>query len=410
MRTKHYLSFLFAVSSMVLFNACENDVYSPPGEVGSTKELIAPADFDWKTTASVTYTVTSPVNTAVSFYTDKDCTDKGLLAEGVVIKANEPAKVTLEIPTYKTSVYVQYPTADGTAVMETATDAVTRAKDKNIILPDIKDFEYDNQKGFIHYYYPSKGEKGTLMFEDLYPHTGDYDFNDFVIAYNVDVFTSNGNKGESRDGFTMTFQIRAIGGTMPYRPALRLKGWKVKNLEDAQIKIESTRSDISMALVKDRGDNEDVIFVFTGTDNLRKDGFYNTRPDKIDNDFPTITCSVIKDNWNLPLSSSAYAGLAYSLPTYFDFFIQNTDNNNEIHFKGFGPTDMSPQDPNTEFVQKHKNLVWAIAVPQLIAHPQEAVDILDVYPAFQGWVSSGGGHGKNEWYTKKPHDKVIALD
>lgn len=207
----------------------------------------------------------------------------------------------------------------------------------------------------------------------------------------------------------MTFQIRAIGGSLPYRPALRLKDWKMANLKDAEIKITSTRSNISMELVQSRNDDDDVIFVFTGIDNLRKGGFYNTYADKIDKEeLPVITCTVIRNNYKAPEIASKYWYLAAKLPQYFNFFIQNTANNNEIHFKGFGPTDMSPQDPNTVFAHKGKNLVWAIAIPQLVAHPQETVDILDVYPSFQGWVSSGGEG--SEWYTKKPHDKVIDLD
>lgn len=408
MKTKNYLNFLLALSSIGLLSACENDVYSPES-IQSTKELSAPADFDWKTTASTTYTVTSPVNTTVSFYTDNTCTDESLLAEGVALKANEPAKVTLEIPTYKTSIYVQYPTENGKAVIEASTGAATRADDKNIVLPNVAEIE-DNATGLVHFYYPNKAGKGTLMFEDLYPHTGDYDFNDFVIAYNVDAFYSPGSHNEFHDGFTMTFQIRAIGGSKPYRPALRLKNWKMKNLKNAKIEITSTRDDITMELLKNSGDDEDVIFVFTGTDNLRKGGFYNTRPEKIDKDFPVIKCSVTRQNYDAPYIAFDYMNLAAGLPNYFDFFIQDTDNNNEIHFKGFGPTDMSPQDANTVYVQKDRNLVWAIAIPQLIAHPQEKVDILNVYPEFQRWVSSGGNFSETEWYTKEPHDSVIDLD
>ena len=103
----------------------------------------------------------------------------------------------------------------------------------------------------------------------------------------------------------------------------------------------------------------------------------------------------------------SYMWLAVALPQYFDFFIQNPDNN-EIHFRGFNPTDMSPQDSNTEFNSK-KNLVWGFAIPELMAHPDEGIDIIDAYPSFKGWVK-GGGNGNKDWYTKKPHDKVIDLN
>ncbi|MCD8181885.1 MAG: DUF4841 domain-containing protein [Bacteroides sp.] len=168
MKTRDYLNILLAAGSIVLLSACEKEVYSPEN-AKNTKDLSAPADFDWKTTASATYSITSPVNTIVSIYTDAACTDESLLAEGVVLKANRPTEVTLEIPTYKTNIYVQYPTANGKAIKEAGTDAVTRANDKNIILPPAVNQEEpeDDKKGFGHYYYPNKSGKGTLMFEDL---------------------------------------------------------------------------------------------------------------------------------------------------------------------------------------------------------------------------------------------------
>jgi LruC domain-containing protein len=44
---------------------------------------------------------------------------------------------------------------------------------------------YDN-------YYPEK-ENGTLMFEDLWPSVGDYDFNDLVVAYRMNTVTDAKN-------------------------------------------------------------------------------------------------------------------------------------------------------------------------------------------------------------------------
>lgn len=75
---KRYLKLLFAASIITLFNACETDVYDPE-KIENTKDLVAPADFDWKTTQSLTYSITSKVNTVISVYTDKNCTDESLL-------------------------------------------------------------------------------------------------------------------------------------------------------------------------------------------------------------------------------------------------------------------------------------------------------------------------------------------
>ena len=86
---KRYLKLLFAASIITLFNACETDVYDPE-KIENTKDLVAPADFDWKTTQSLTYSITSKVNTVISVYTDRNCTDESLLIENFALKANIP--------------------------------------------------------------------------------------------------------------------------------------------------------------------------------------------------------------------------------------------------------------------------------------------------------------------------------
>lgn len=94
---KRYLKLLFAASIITLFNACETDVYDPE-KIENTKDLVVPADFDWKTTQSLTYSITSKVNTVISVYTDRNCTDESLLIENFALKANEATEIPVSIP------------------------------------------------------------------------------------------------------------------------------------------------------------------------------------------------------------------------------------------------------------------------------------------------------------------------
>lgn len=406
---KKCLTLLFAASSMLLFNACENEVFTPE-RVENTKDLVAPADFDWKTTQSQTYNLISKVNTVVSIYTDKDCTDESLLIENLVLNANEATDVSVNIPTYVTSIFVQYPTEDGKEVFEINTNGVTTRADGSFILP-AKEERKDDPKWFVlHHYYPSKAGKGTLMFEDLYPALGDYDFNDIVIGYNIDAFYSAFGSWDIRDaiGFTMKFQIRAIGGSLPHRLAIRLKGFPMKNLEDADIEFSSTDENIEMSLLKERGKNEDAIFIISGTEKLCDGGYYNTIAGQpVDRNMPIITCKVTNNGFWSNYTANQYKELAKNFPTYFDFFIQKKENNDEIHLYGFHPTNMSTQPDDTEF-KSEDNLVWAISVPQEINHPAEKEDILNVYPKFKDWVLNGGIINP-DWY-KYPEGPVIKLN
>ncbi|MDZ4122152.1 MAG: LruC domain-containing protein, partial [Candidatus Cloacimonadaceae bacterium] len=53
--------------------------------------------------------------------------------------------------------------------------------------PDDPDLAFNN-------YTPSENTWGSLAFEDLWPRTGDYDFNDMVIDYNINQITNSQNK------------------------------------------------------------------------------------------------------------------------------------------------------------------------------------------------------------------------
>lgn len=397
--SRFYLTLLFTAGSIVLLPSCENDVYDS-NKIENTKDLIAPSDFDWNMSQNLTCSITSPVNTVVSIYTDASCTNESLLIEGIALKANETKEISVYMPTYKTKIYVQYPTANGKDVLEAELTATTRNNKEDIILVLPDNVEGDFKDHLMYHYYPSKDTQGTLMFEDLYPALGDYDFNDFVIGYNATFFTS-GFSDVSTDGFSFTFKIRAIGGSLPYRPALRLKGFAMKNLKDAEISFTSSRAGIDLKLVEGRSDDQDVIFIITGTEKLRQGGFFNTDPEKpIDTNLPIVTCKVEKDNLNNTEVSGQYASLASQLPEYFDFFLQNTNNKDEIHFKGFNPTDMSDMDPSTEFIYEGQKLVWAIAVPEEVRYAKERVDISSIYKGhFQSWVSTGGKNNK-DWYKK----------
>lgn len=413
---KKCLSLLFAASSMLLFNACENEVFAPE-RVENTKDLAAPADFDWKTTQNQTYNLISKVNTVVSIYTDKSCTDESLLIENLVLNANEATEVSLNIPTYVTSIFVQYPTENGKDVFEINTNEVTtRAEASFIQLPAEKDIEAGIFLDWEYYYYPSRRGQGTLMFEDLYPSKGDYDFNDYVVGYNVEIFKSSFTGIEWVDaivGFTMKFQIRAIGGSLPFRPAIRLKGFAMENLGGTKIECSSSNG-VTIELLKEgRTGKDDVIFFINGTESLCNGGYYNTVAGQINKDLPVVTCKVTRPRLGLTSKdvriTKQYKALAQRLPDYFDFFIQNKETGDEIHFKGFSPTGIegNKQSTDTEY-NSNENLVWAIAVPQKLSHPAEKEDIIKAYPGFKDWVISGGKKNQN-WY-RHPKGSVIVLN
>lgn len=67
-------------------------------------------------------------------------------------------------------------------------------------------------------YIPNK-EWGTIMFEDLWPEYGDFDFNDIVFNYKIQLYLSSANKVAA---MLIGFRINAVGGNIPYNLYLQL--------------------------------------------------------------------------------------------------------------------------------------------------------------------------------------------
>lgn len=85
-----------------------------------------------------------------------------------------------------------------------------------------------------------RGE-ATLMMEDNWPATGDYDFNDFVIGYRTQATFFDGHGGSKedyeQDGLEIKITFRAMGGYLPYRLGLQLDKTHARYIDDV-IEIE----------------------------------------------------------------------------------------------------------------------------------------------------------------------------
>ncbi|MCT4645944.1 MAG: LruC domain-containing protein, partial [Carboxylicivirga sp.] len=71
------------------------------------------------------------------------------------------------------------------------------------------EFPNDENRAFNNHY-PAENTYGTLIFEDLWPYKGDYDFNDLVIDYN---FTQLTNSDNEITGIDTRLVVRAIGAS-----------------------------------------------------------------------------------------------------------------------------------------------------------------------------------------------------
>lgn len=399
MSIKTIFKSLLALTTVFALASCaENDVFNPD-KAQNTSSLKVPANFDWTTTRTITTGISSPVNTQVSIYSGKECKDNQLLAE-VSVSKDKATEISLDLPTSCEAYYIQYPTADGTGVLEVKLTS-TRAVDYTAVLPEgAKEVVNtgDSQDGITLFYFPAKNAYGTVMFEDLFPEKGDYDFNDFVVGYKICVLSSNGSKGNFNDGITIELQIRAIGGQKPYQFGFELTPLQTKYAKD---NMEITADgDISIKMISE--DKDPATFVVTNTNQLKDGLFYNT--EKLSNTAkPTVTLKIERNNQSAPEDvMKQFSDLIAS--TAVNFFLQNTSTKEEIHLKGYGVTKYANNDI-TKF-STEDNFVWGMKVPVLIPHAIEKVDFTKAYPDFASWVTSGGTNNA-DWYKNYNSDKVI---
>lgn len=390
---------------LTLTAACSNDVYNPENQrTDKTTELKVPANFSWATTRCVDFTINTPVTTMISLYGDEQ--GKELLAEAVVTK-EASTTLSLDLPTSQQVIYVEYSVKGSKKMVKQDLSTTTRAN-TSITLPEEVDWYNietgDASKGDITIYMPSKGQFGTLLFEDMYPSKGDYDMNDFVAGYYIAPYYSVGNKETFYEGTDLQLQIRAIGGSNPYRLCIEFSSLLTSDIVDATgtyYTTSSTNPNITLELLSSA--DQPVVFAVNGTNTLKEGNFFNTEKPSSQS-LPVVTLSIkrdLKDNVN---ASSRFIGLTTS--ENYNFFLQHIQNKQEIHLKGYSVAFAdAPNKADSRFATAD-NFVWGIKVPALIAHPMERTDISQAYPRFASWVTSGGT-AEQDWYTNCNSSMVI---
>lgn len=427
MKKINYLMCMLLGAASTLVSCIDDDKnLAQPEE--KTTDLIIPDAADWTTTRSVNLSVTSPVENKIAIYTDAACTDENLLAEMPV--SEDSKNIRLDVAKATKTLYIQYPTSEGKEVMDISLNAASTRGETVIKLPEniegTKISEVSN--GYIYQWYPSKKGEATLMFEDNWPETGDYDFNDFVIWYHTQAnFFDWGNgtiDSYANDGLEIKITFRAMGGYLPYRLGLQLDKTHAKYIDEV---VELEGNDLVKMELQNPGEDAPAIFIFTGTEELRKQTnggkYYNTDAAHqiAQNNLVTIKYKLKMNCFNNLNKMRALWASATSENQ--NFFLQKEKNGGrEIHLRGYEPTAYysslyaseagNNMNNNIKYCSSD-NFVWGIKVPVPIAHPAEEVDIIEAYGKFKSWITNpnnsttGDGEDNTNWYNFYNASKVI---
>jgi LruC domain-containing protein len=246
-------------------------------------------------------------------------------------------------------------------------------------------------------YYPNSSNFGSLAYEDLWPSTGDYDFNDLIIDYNFNRITNSENKVVTLEG---KFVVRAIGASFENGFGFTIEGVD-PSLIQSVTGTQNTEGYIqNNANGTEAGQSSATIIVF---DNAKKHGFANTRQDQVFRKSDTLS---IKINLTTPINPDVFGVAPYN-----PFIIINKERGKEVHLADYAPSDLadvslfgqSADDTRVNVGKYYKtsdNLPWALNFPSKFEYPIENASIDTAHLNFINWVLSEGFDHIN-WYKNE---------
>ncbi|MBI0397642.1 LruC domain-containing protein [Cyclobacterium marinum] len=251
-------------------------------------------------------------------------------------------------------------------------------KDSDDAFPDDADAAFES-------FTPSKYGRGTIAFEDLWPSSGDYDFNDAALSYQAIAILNSDNLAVRLE---LICNIKANGAG--YTNGI---GFEIEGLNPSKVaSVTGTVLNQGYITTNDNGTEADqentVIILADDVDNLLNE--------------TTITISFVE-----PISTSEL-GVAPFNP----FIIINKEREKEVHLPYKSITSLGNQsyvftgdnkDIDGNFISEN-GYPWAISIIHDFKVPKEKVDINSAYNFFGAWAESGGT-AYEDWYKDNPGNR-----
>ena len=216
------------------------------------------------------------------------------------------------------------------------------------------------------------------MFEDMFPSLGDYDFNDFVLGYRVQIPFRSGRRGKSviDEAIQFGIELRAMGGSFPYAPCVRLKDLKAADVDEIEV-VQRFNTSV-----------ETVVW------SVGPDGEVITDKEYLVTELPQLNIAIYM-NKEVNVNSVDFES--------FDFYLAKADHGPEIHLGGYKPVyDTYPSDNSGlgwDYYYNKKGLIWGLNVI-------EKGNFLDAYKDFAAWAMSGG-QDKAYWYNGEKNNELL---
>ena len=306
--------------------------------------------------------------------------------------------------------------ASSLALVDSATTIPADTDNDGVV--DVEDMYPNDQYRAYATSYPANGY-GSLLFEDLWPAVGDYDFNDLVIDYKYTVIANADNNAVEA---TFKFVTRAIGGALHNGFAFQFNGLnpaKITSITGTKVNGITWTSINPNGTEVGNNTNANIPVIKDAYDLLPTTGgywFVNVDPNAPDVGTDTTTVVItFLNNGTAPQAGTAAASLLSSV-NFNPYIVVAQERGKEIHLANMPPSelmnmgyfgtinDRSNPGANT-FYKSEEGLPWALNIDQSIPYTIEKTDFVSAYPNFFNWASSGATQN-TDWYLNNNGNRV----
>jgi LruC domain-containing protein len=364
----------------------ESPIFSPAAGTYDSPQNVAITSATTDATIRYTTDGSTPSSTSGSIYSSPIQMNTSGTLKAIAYKSG-----ILDSPVNAGNYLIQNPDTDGDGVQDSDDDYPTSAS-----------------KAFNNNY-PASGF-ASLAFEDLWPSTGDYDFNDLVLNYNFQLVTNAQNNVVE---INAEFLVVAVGASIKNG-----FGFQIDALTPNQLSSVSGQSISGTYINRNANGTEAnqlkaVIIVMDDVNTVlhRAGGsMFNT----VDNGYAG-TADAVKINIVLavPLPINTLGTAPFN-----PFLIKALDRSLEIHLSNQVPTDLAntaifgtfndASSPSSgQYYKTIKNLPWAINIPEPFNYTFEGVQILEGHLRFGEWAESAGV-SYPDWYQNNTGNRDLS--
>jgi LruC domain-containing protein len=246
----------------------------------------------------------------------------------------------------------------------------------------------DSDKAY-QIYSPSPSGYATILYEDLWPSFGDYDFNDVAFRYRSLVITNAQNQAVQVD---LICDVKNSNATFINGIGIEFTGVDPTAIGSVTGPIYSQGYISNNSNGTESGQDNAVVIITDNADNL----------------LSQITVSI---DLSSPISTSSLGESPFN-----PFIISDQNRAREIHLPSKPLTTLGSSsyenggvnsDPTGNFIST-QGYSWALSFLEDVPTPKESVRISNAYNYFESWATSGGINNV-DWYKNTSGNRNSSL-